>query len=97
MAVEGEVIVARQQVAQDGYLDVIPPSGEDWAVLSIHVEGPYELYDYDGTTASRFDGDSSSFYGAGIVLSSSMGIRVRNVHDSAQYVTVRCRCIRKVV
>jgi hypothetical protein len=72
-------------VANNDYMTIQPPSGEEWCIIKIMWEGAVELYFYDGTTEVFFDSDTGRGYYLGkIPVTNSHYVRVKNVSGAAQ-------------
>ncbi|MCD6148461.1 hypothetical protein J7J18_03755 [bacterium] len=76
----GDVKSDLQSVAASNYLDIRPPSGEEWVIHNIYHEYDVSLVFTDGTNELTFDSDT----GAGVYakyafhVTNSLWIRVYN-------------------
>jgi len=84
----GDVKSGISSVADAGYLDVQPPSGEEWVVHNIYHEESVQLELYDGTNSLVFD----SVTGKGIYakfnfhVRNAVRIRVKNISGATKLI-----------
>lgn len=72
-------------VANNGFMTIQPPAGEEWCILKIFYEGSVEFYFTNGTNDVLFDSDT----GAGhlldkIPVTNAHYLKVKNVSGAAQ-------------
>jgi len=76
----GDVKSGLSSVNASAYLDIQPPSGEEWVIHNIFHESDVQLEFYDGTNALVFDTDT----GAGVYakyafhVTNTRRVRVKN-------------------
>jgi hypothetical protein len=84
----GDVKSGISSVAPAAYLDIQPPTGEEWVIHNIYHASDVQLEFYDGTNSLIFDTDA----GAGVYakyafhVTNSIRIRVKNTTGSAQLI-----------
>jgi hypothetical protein len=85
---KGDTKSAISSIAASDYLDIRPPSGEEWIIHNIYHASDIQLELYDGTNSLAFDTDT----GAGVYakyafhVTNSIRIRVKNTTASAQLI-----------
>jgi hypothetical protein len=85
MAVGDVVTIIPTSVANNGFLDIRPPSGQEWTIQNLEYSGAVELYKTDGTTSIKVDSDTS---GGGMVgryynATNTVYWQLKNVSGSA--------------
>ncbi|MEM1564054.1 MAG: hypothetical protein QW161_05225 [Candidatus Bathyarchaeia archaeon] len=84
----GDVKSDLQNIAAGSFLNIQPPSGEEWVIHNIYHASDVELHFYDGTNSLAFDTDA----GPGVYakyafhVTNSRYIRVKNTSASAQLI-----------
>jgi hypothetical protein len=84
----GDVKSGISSIASGAYLDIRPPTGEEWVIHNIYHASDIQLELYDGTNSLVFDTDT----GAGVYakyafhVTNSIRIRVKNTSASAQLI-----------
>ncbi|MEM3616665.1 MAG: hypothetical protein QXJ31_01975 [Candidatus Bathyarchaeia archaeon] len=84
----GDVKAAIQSIAAGAYLDIQPPTTEEWVIHNVYHEHDVQLERYDGTNALAFDTDA----GAGVYakyafhVTNANRIRVKNTNTSARLI-----------
>jgi len=84
----GDVKSSIQSVAAGAYLDIQPPTGEEWVIHNIYHEGDIELELYDGTNSLVFDSDTERGVYAKYAfhVTNSIRIRVKNTESTAKLI-----------
>jgi len=77
----GDVKSDLQSVANGNYLDIRPPSGEEWVIHNIYHSDDAELYFSNGTDEIRFSSHSGEggWIGYFFHVTNSHYLRVKNV------------------
>ncbi|MEM3623438.1 MAG: hypothetical protein QXR76_06700 [Candidatus Bathyarchaeia archaeon] len=84
----GDVKSGISSIAAGAYLDIQPPSAEEWVIHNIYHESDVQLEFYDGTNSLIFDTDA----GAGVYakyafhVTNSIRIRVKNTAAAAKLI-----------
>lgn len=60
MATPGDVVATLASVAQNAFLDIQPPVGQEWVIHNFYFGAAVEIYVTDGTNTIKVDSDSSS-------------------------------------
>lgn len=79
-----------QQIAAGAFLDIKPPSGEEWIIHNIRYEGPIELYITTNSTDQfkyDFDNSGGAMLCRGDHLKPDYYIRVKNTDSVARKIT----------
>jgi len=82
---KGDTKVDASNVANNQFLTVQPPSGEEWAILFLSYEGSVEFYyPCDGTVEVFYDSDTGRGYFVGrIPVTNAKYLKVKNVSGAA--------------
>jgi hypothetical protein len=80
----GDVKSGVQLVAAGAFLDIRPPSGEEWVVHNIHAGAASEVYFFDGTNSILVDSAGSrGWLGQVFHCTNSMYYQIKNVSAGA--------------
>jgi cytoskeletal protein RodZ len=85
----GDVKSGISSVASGEYLDIRPPSGEEWVIHNITHNGAVELYFTDGTnTIGPIDSDAGAggWLNFNFHVTNSCWYRVKNVSGTTQLI-----------
>lgn len=84
----GDIKSGLASVGAGAFLDIRPPSGEEWSIHNIYHEDSVELYFSDGTNNLLFD----SAYGKGVYaffifhVTNTRYLRVKNLASAARLI-----------
>lgn len=84
----GDVRSGISSISSNGFLNIQPPSGEEWVIHNIYHEDSVELYFSDGTNNLLFDAEQGVGYWAWYEfhVTNSRYLRVKNVTASAKLI-----------
>lgn len=89
MAQGDKVTVVPTNVANNGFLDIRPTSGQEWTIHNLEYSGAVELYKTDGTNSIKVDSDTTGGGRIGVYLHSTNGVywQLKNVSGASAFLS----------